>query len=800
MKYLLLLLVGLLAGNVHAMDENLAAGRRCELSPVPNYHHCTDPADPMQLTDGRTTTDYFWTQQGTVGWTRAPFATVTVDLGELQLIGGASLTTAAGRAGVTWPMAVPVLVSDDKETWREAGDLVALDHAERGPWPEEYAIRRIHTDRLKARGRYVRLVLIPVPGGPYTFTDEIEVFRGESEPIPGPVTTAKRCFEEGRIRRAVHHRWNEDHRALAHRLAGDESAGDLQAARQVLHGKGPGTITTDDSLQAILPLTPNHATLFAIQANLWIQQGAPPLTAWSVNPWDPMNLFFTPPQENESQVRLDAMRGETRAGAVNLANATGEAMDVRCRLRGLPDTVTLQAVEWTDTSKLTPVAAALRDIPREGREWTVRVLPGLVRQVWISANTHDVPAGVHQGALEFLAPDAEPLTIPVRLRVRPLDMPRKKTMWLGGWSYTDGDGRYGMTPENRNAFQKHLQEHGVNAPWATSAVLNSFRFDADRIELDTTRLDDWVARWPEADHYLVFLSVAHYGGAIKTSFGGAALGSDEFNRKVGAWITAWVKHLESKGISPNRLGLLIHDEPHEGSDLGPFLAWARAIKAAQPQVLIWEDPTYRNPAAASAELFDACDILCPNRPMWLSHDESFAAHYRAQQKRGKMLQLYSCSGPVKLLDPYSYYRLQAWHAWDIGATGSFFWAFGDNGGASSWNEYLARSGPYTPMFVDAGGVTAGKHMEAIRESGQDYETLVMLQNAIIDARQAGGHDEGLAQAEQLLESAVKSVLRPEDDSDLLWNTRRDRGAADAARAELLDTLERLRSTGPTTDP
>ena len=45
----------------------------------------TDPDDATQLTDGKTTSDYFWTQKGTVGWQRVQYATVTVDLTDLNL-------------------------------------------------------------------------------------------------------------------------------------------------------------------------------------------------------------------------------------------------------------------------------------------------------------------------------------------------------------------------------------------------------------------------------------------------------------------------------------------------------------------------------------------------------------------------------------------------------------------------------------------------------------------------------------------------------------------------------------------
>ena len=97
------------------------------------------------------------------------------------------------------------------------------------------------------------------------------------------------------------------------------------------------------------------------------------------------------------------------------------------------------------------------------------------------------------------------------------------------------------------------------------------------------------------------------------------------------------------------------------------------------------------------------------------------------------------------MDPYSYYRLQAWHCWQIGGTGSFFWAFGDNSGSSSWNEYLAaHNGPFTPLFLDAETVVAGKQMEAIRESVEDFEYFVMLRRATDRAKAAGRVDAAIA--------------------------------------------------------
>jgi hypothetical protein len=282
--------------------------------------------------------------------------------------------------------------------------------------------------------------------------------------------------------------------------------------------------------------------------------------------------------------------------------------------------------------------------------------------------------------------------------------------------------------------------------------------------------------------------VAHYSGTLQATFSGAKVGTAEFDQRVGVWISAWVRHLRSKGIAPNRLGLLIHDEPHEESDISSLLAWAKAIRSAEPDVLIWEDPTYRNPAAAPQELFEACDILCPNRPMWLQNEKQFETFYRKQQAQGRTLQSYSCSGPAKLLDPYSYHRLQAWHCWNVGATGSFFWAFGDNSGSSSWNEYFAKAGPFTPLFLDDESVTAGKHMESIRESVQDYEYFVMLRDAVAKAKESGQSDSAIQEAEALLNNAAAEVLHSDGAAELKWHQRKDRTLADRMRVRILEAL------------
>jgi len=795
------------AAETDANYKNLALGKAYSLSPKPAYQHCTDPDDKSQLTDGVLTEGYFWTQKGTVGWNRVPLATITIDLGRVEPIGGASFRTAAGAAGVGWPSAVLIMVSDDGKKYWQVGDLVSLDHQQNGPWPKDYGVRRLVTSDLETRGRFVRFVAIPSPGTAFIFTDEIEVFRGPEELLarqPGGklVSDINQHMRELKIVGSIRRRYGGDRVGIGHAIDKASVDAEKKKAFQGRLEKAYDTLRIDDlpkleDFRAVLPFGDAHAALFQIQADLWKAQGRPELSVWTPKTWDPVDLYAAPPETVGGKIEVHTMQGEYRAAAVNLANSTDASQTVRLCVEGFgnaatPDWLTVAEVPWTDTAPGKPVAAALPEVEPQNGVWTLTVLPGMVRQAWLTAHVVDLAPGEHRGTLVVEREGASPVRIPMTVHVYPFTFPKETTLMFGGWSYTNGRGAYGVNPTNRPAFLKHCREHFVNAPWSGSSPLMAFTFSDDgRIRLDTREMDAWLAQWPEAKKYFFFLSLGGLDHKTRSTFAGAKLGTPEFDRRVGAWISAWVEHWKSKGISPDRIALLGHDEPRGEADVKAITAWVRAIRAAAPGVLHWSDPVYGKPAEAPAELFEAFDILCPNRPMWLRGGKAFEEFYLNQQKQGRTLQFYSCSGPARLLDPYSYYRLQAWHCWKIGGTGTFFWALGDNGYASSWNEYLAKHGPYTPLFIDEKTITPGKQMEAIRESVEDFETFVMLREAVARARRNGRTDAAVSRAETLLNTAADEVLSAPGASKLGLHNDKDRAKADAVRVWLLKALTAL---------
>jgi len=240
------------------------------------------------------------------------------------------------------------------------------------------------------------------------------------------------------------------------------------------------------------------------------------------------------------------------------------------------------------------------------------------------------------------------------------------------------------------------------------------------------------------------------------------------------------------------LALLLVDEPSQAKQDAIILAWAKAIRAAGTGVRIWEDPCHGDPAAANQEMMRACDVLCPNRLSFLSGKPAFRDYYVQAGERGTELAFYSCSGPVRSKDPYAYHLLQAWTCWQFHAKASYFWAFGDGGGGSSWNEYAAAGPGYVPFFLDSESVTPGKHMEAIREGVEDFEYLLMLQRRLAALDSAGVQRPALDRARAILKEAPRRVGEAPGATLMNWSSAKDRTVADRVRLEILQALNDLR--------
>ncbi len=775
--------------------KNIALGASYTMTPAPSYALCTDPNDRTQLTDGKETEGYFWTQPSTVGWTNHRNVIVTIDLGREQAIRGASVRTAAGVAGVAWPSGIRLFVAGEDQQFREAADLLGLSAANGFPAPQPYRVHRYWTDALQTHGRYVAVV---VTNQPFTFMDEIQVFAGDpawlSEPVEGhPIADMAKHVSNSQTWDGITRRLRQDdaiirERALAPRVPDDVRSNVLAALDAIADANQPLAESELAGFRAVLPLNGLHARQFACQAALWRAEGHEELVLWQSPLWEPLDHLATPPRDAAPQLTIAMMDNEYRAASFNITNTQNDAVDVVLNIEGLPgdvnpDYITVHEVAWTDTASGLPVSSALPVATRNAEgAWKITVPVGMTRPVWLTFNPRGVPAGVHQGVVRLSHGDWSE-EVPLTFHQYPLRFPDKPSLRFGGWDYTNGETHRGINPGNRDAVIADLKAHYVDTPWATSAVMPRGIHDANgkmTTAPDTAPFDEWIARWPEATNYAVF-------AAVNERFGNFTMDTPAFKTAVGEWARFWAKHAATQGIAPERVCVLLLDEPHEPAQDAIIIAWATAIAEAGADFTIWEDPTYQGVSESQAQLAAVCDVLCPNRTIFLRANEEYRDFYRAERDKGTTLEFYSCSGPTTLLDPYSYFRLQAWTCWAEGATASYFWAFGDNAGGSSWNEYVLPRNIYTLTYLDDTSVTPAKMMEGAREGIQDYEYFVMLEAAVEKAPDGAAKDA----AQGLLDSLPALVLEAGTSAGLMWHDRLDRSQADIARVKVLDALVAL---------
>ena len=784
--------------------ENIARGKRYVMTPVPGYRDTIDAGDRTQLTDGEYSSGYFWVQKSTVGWVQDPQVTLTFDLGADLPIRGVTFNTAAGSAAdVFWPTCIRVLVSTDGRSYHELGDLIALDSNRPAPPEDTYGLHKFVADNLQAHGRYVRLII--EPKGPYVVVDEVEVWRGEdawlNKPLPGVPVRFPMAYDSGDpLTDAVMGRIGTDVATAINVVSGapiDDALRVRLSAEAMRVEERIGSLPTVDAdgFRAVVPINALHAQAYAICGAARAAQGKPPLVVWRANPWDFLAPLELPDRPPTPVVAVAAMRGETRAAAINMANCTAAPINVAARFTGLPggampEYIVAHDVLWTDTRGGVLVAAALPELATTSDGFSFVVPAGMTRQLWLNVTPRNLPAGTHKGALTLSGPDPTPIQVAVELRVFDLDFPGRPTLHVGGWDETDGDKpRYGVNDANREALIAHLRSRFVDSPWSTPGVMPFGTYGEDGAMAqppDTSIFDTWIKRWPDARRFCVFNNV-------RDNIAGRKMDDPLFAVQVANWIRFWVAFLHERDVEPDRLVLLLVDEPRNPEHDRIIISWARAIKAAAPGVVLWEDPIYKDPKKVTPEMLSAVDVLCPNRVHLLQGGETLTALYREQQAQGRRLELYSCSGPARLLDPYAYHRLQAWHCFAIGAEATHFWAFGDTGGggANSWNEYLSTRHSYTPLFLGPKSVTAGRHMEALRESVEDYEYLVMLRRRIAQLEKTNRAHPRLPAARRLLADAPGRVLGGSDANEIRWQQTRDRSVADTVRIEIGDMLESL---------
>ncbi len=780
MKSLFLLLtVVLTVLGLSGGEVNLARGCSYIMNPIPRYPACSGPEDATDLTDGRFTEKKpMALDRGAVGWRvgKSPEVNITIDLGAVKKFNRVTFSTGGGSNSISYPSFINVEVSGNGSDFYQLGCLTALS---KNPWPPVDAGYRnlvFDADFQAVEARYVRLRCII--SGLFMFCDEIEVFasgeveaaRPESLPpalesaellksLPGLIT-------ENCVRRS----YNTLLAKIGREIPKDSRIGVLE--KRISQWKLSGEVK---DFTAVYPIDELHRDIFRLHAEKLKQQGRAGLAVWNTRVYDLLDVLAEPSGEStEVRIKMAMMNRERRLAAVNLRNYELQPLEITAVLQGVPGRI--YRVEVLDSNNLQPISTSL--VPAENK---IILYPGLAAQLVIEFAPDNLDAGLNRGSL-VLHSDVSSHEIPIDLTVSPQLFPNSPTLSSGMWDYLDFatkpvPGKLIRRPAD--VLRDIQKEHQIRVAFANHTLApacHPLRHLEDET-LDFSGFDRWVQSWPDAEKYVIYLSIKSNSEA-----NGKKPGSPEFTAAVRKWAERWERHLESLGLAEGRVVFQMLDEPRDEDAYRNFLHWRQAVKAGSRRVALFNNPLAYKPEFA--QYLEATDILCPVGSLLINPDRETENDFRRFSRAPHQLWVYRCSAGPFNIDP-GYYRNQAYLAFRHGATGSMFWALGDigRGDNNSRNQYLTRPIYYSPLMFAGSRVEPTKHLKAIRDGVQDYEYLVMLkQLASGTAREAT--------AERLIKDALAELTTSEA---LNSPPRTSHSPAETAEKHRLKILEMINS-------
>ena len=795
-------------------EINIALNKPYTFSHEPNRERTNDDDDLIQLTDGQYSPESMFYQKSTVAWQgnawHKELLTITVDLGEIQSIGGAAFNTAAGVSWVEWPRGILIFTSDDNEDYYYAGNLVDL--AKAFPSNNEYTVYNYKANGLKAKGRYVKFLIIP--GGVMVFVDEIAVFRGPDSNLSLPrgervedyYQFSDHVLINSGIRRRILRDINEIKKEILDSALSAEKKSQLMNELLLLDQTNDEAMyVIDENFKDTMPLNALHEQVLQLGAKLRILEGWPELIAWKNNRWDMLSHRQLPSVNENSvpQLSVYMMKNEFRSEAFNITNNSPELIKAKLRIENLPGGINpgyikIHQVEFVDTREGIVIADALPLTFYTEDYYEIDIPSGMTRQVWLTFNPIEIEAGLYSGKISLEAATVNSF-LPLTFKLYPFELPSDPALSLGVWDYTDTfEGRGDIKEHLKEQAIENMQTHFVNSPWLWAWSVpwpSELIVTEDKVEMviDYSKFDSWVAEWEHAKNFMVFVSVGDYFRDAKDFYGTTeiSINHPDFGRVVAFWAKSWAEHIKEMGFEPSQFNLLLSDEPVEEVKELRILNWANAIKSGAPEFTIFENPVRVDPREGIQGMYWACDVLSPQPHFYYDGGDTTIAFYEELRLAGKDLWFYQCTGG-RVYDPFYYHRLQAWIAWKHKAVGIGYWSYTDGGATSPWNEYIARNRKsYTPVYFDDKEIIDGKHWEAVREGVEDYEYLKMLRDRISKLEESGFKGPELERAKILLEESPDNVIGVYDKNILRWDVPKEREKPDKERCLILKALEEL---------
>jgi FG-GAP-like repeat len=472
--------------------------------------------------------------------------------------------------------------------------------------------------------------------------------------------------------------------------------------------------------------------------------------AWKFCPWAYFDATETLPAPASTTEKLEAslLVGEYESLALNLTNVSGHAFDIRVTCGEVEGPSPVQAKDHIEFRRAVTV-------PNLRRKTVADALPaldeaGLLRigslesqQLWITLNAEGLTPGAYTIPITMTSvePDATEVTIPLVVTVHDLALPRPRPLRFCQWA--PGSGVLGI---QNDAILADQVAHGVSVHLGASP---GAAIDADGNLTGPLNFEAHDASVKRLSPHGFLLFVGAQG-----SVSGAPMFSEAWKKGYIAFLREWVKHMEELGLGYGDWALYPYDEPstpYTETSLN-LVKVAKATREADPNILIYTDPT-SGTTMESVEMWTGLiDIWCPSAELL----ERLGPELVPVAKRvGKEVWFYDASGRSKTLSSLGIYRWRFWYAWNQGFTGAGWWTYAH--GEDQWSGWNEFGDQFSTVYAGTNGVVTSKRWEAAREGIEDYELLWLLRDAIAEAEKRGAAGPNLDEARAALAEVPKAI-------------------------------------------
>ncbi|MEO2031826.1 MAG: PQQ-binding-like beta-propeller repeat protein [Planctomycetaceae bacterium] len=434
------------------------------------------------------------------------------------------------------------------------------------------------------------------------------------------------------------------------------------------------------------------------------------LVAFEGTTWENRNVDRQLPSEADMPLHLTrrCITGEHEPVSVKLLNVTLDTILAGARVEtglGGPS-VTAHEVKPVPTNQNTTAWDPI--VPMSDGRLPIPSLEA--REVWLDIDLSGVKAGTHNVNV-FFDTGASETKVVLTLEVLPFEMAESGATRLCCWASYNDDAVTDLLAHGNNLFTHGLPSAkvGIGA--------------APRIEIDFTRLDEFIA--PLAGHDVFLLM-----GGIPAL--GVPMESDSYVPRLADYLDQLMRHLAARGIDEDRIALYPHDEPggHGWDTVHHYVAFGRQALKARPGVKLYVNGG--GDLAMFQALNEVTSIWCPGFYM-LSEDTPEMNFLR---ESGKTIWSYDCgysyARPIgantKTINVVAQYRMAAVFGFHFGATGIGYWCY--NSGPSMWD---AVEQEYPLVYQNSDDThTSSRRWEAVREGMEDTRILVALRRKLSD--------------------------------------------------------------------